>query len=194
MEQLAQKNKLALEQIHARLDEVQKLANHIAQRQREKDEHQTTVEIARKDFDRIDRKLTTLKNDIANQQLLQENEKETIRTAFERVSPLLLWDGWQTEWDASPTAFIERLQKSAGYYRMAQEKQTELKSAIALVTQELDNISAAREIVCEAFPEWRDLPAEEKQETKNLAAAWNALVSDAGGLKQKHRVRPQEHR
>ncbi|WP_300901618.1 SbcC/MukB-like Walker B domain-containing protein [uncultured Bacteroides sp.] len=184
LEQLAQKNKLALEQIHARLDEVQKLANHIAQRQREKDEHQTTVEIARKDFDRIDRKLTTLKNDIANQQLLQENEKETIRTAFERVSPLLLWDGWQTEWDASPTAFIERLQKSAGYYRMAQEKQTELKSAIALVTQELDNISAAREIVCEAFPEWRDLPAEEKQETKNLAAAWNVLVSDAGGLKQ----------
>ena len=115
---------------------------------------------------------------------MKENEKEIIHTTLERVSPLILWDEWQTEWNSSPVTFIERLQKAAGNYKLAQDRQAELKTAIALIGKELDSISATREIICDTFPEWKSLPIEEKQEIKNLGMAWNTLNSQAGGLKQ----------
>lgn len=184
LERLIMENRLDFENINARLNEVQTLANHISRLQHQKDEYQKVVEIARKAFDAIDKNLTGLKNDITNKCSLKENEKEIIHTTLERVNPLILWDEWQTEWNSSPATFIERLQKSAGNYKLAQNRQTELKNAIALIGKELESISATRKIICDTFPEWKNLPIGEKQEIKNLGMAWNTLNSHAGGLNQ----------
>ncbi|WP_370793614.1 AAA family ATPase [Bacteroides stercorirosoris] len=184
LEKLIQENKQDIENINAKLNEVQILASHISRLQHQKDEYQKVAETARKAFDAIDKKLTGLKNDIANKHSLKENEKEIIHTTLERVSPLILWDEWQTEWNSSPVTFIERLQKAAGNYKLTQDRQAELKTAIALIGKELDSISATREIICDTFPEWKSLPIEEKQEIKNLGMAWNTLNSQVGGLKQ----------
>lgn len=184
LEKLIQENKQDIENINAKLNEAQTLASHISRLQHQKDEYQQVAETARKAFDAIDKKLTGLKNDITNKRSLKENEKEIIHTTLERVSPLILWDEWQTEWNSSPVTFIERLQKAAGNYKLAQDRQAELKTAIALIGKELDSISATREIICDTFPEWKSLPIEEKQEIKNLGMAWNTLNSQAGGLKQ----------
>lgn len=184
LEKLFQENKLNLENVNAKLNEVQTLSNHISRLQHLKDNHQKAVEAARNALDTADKNLTKLKNDITNKHSLAESEKDIVRTTLERVSPLILWEGWQTEWQTSPTAFIERLQKSAEHYKLAQNRQAELKAAIALIDKELSSISATQELICTAFPEWRDLPAKEKMEIKNLGMAWNTLNSEVGGLKQ----------
>lgn len=185
LEKLIQENKQDLEKVNAKLNEVQTLANNISRLQHRKDEYQKAVETARKAFDTADKCLTKLKNDIANKHSLRESEKNIIHTTLERVTPLILWKEWQTEWSDSPTAFIERLQKSAGHYKLAQERQAELKATLSLIDKELDSISATREIICDAFSEWKNLPIEEKMEIKNLGIAWNTLNSQVGGLKQK---------
>ena len=131
LEKLFQENKLNLENVNAKLNEVQTLSNHISRLQHLKDNHQKAVEAARNALDTADKNLTKLKNDITNKHSLAESEKEIVRTTLERVSPLILWEGWQTEWQTSPTAFIERLQKSAEHYKLAQNRQAELKTAIA---------------------------------------------------------------
>ena len=184
LEKLFQENKLNLENVNAKLNEVQTLSNHISRLQHLKDNHQKAVEAARNALDTADKNLTKLKNDITNKHSLAESEKEIVRTTLERVSPLILWEGWQTEWQTSPTAFIERLQKSAEHYKLAQNRQAELKTAIALIDKELSSISATQELICTAFPEWRDLTAKEKMEIKNLGMACNTLNSEVGGLKQ----------
>ena len=184
LEKLFQENKLNLENVNAKLNEVQTLSNHISRLQHLKDNHQKAVEAARNALDTADKNLTKLKNDITNKHSLAESEKEIVRTTLERVSPLILWEGWQTEWQTSPTAFIERLQKSAEHYKLAQNRQAELKAAIALIDKELSSISATQELICTAFPEWRHLTAKEKMEIKNLGMAWNTLNSEVGGLKQ----------
>ena len=184
LEKLFQENKLNLENVNAKLNEIQTLSNHISRLQHLKDNHQKAVEAARNALDTADKNLTKLKNDITNKHSLAESEKEIVRTTLERVSPLILWEGWQTEWQTSPTAFIERLQKSAEHYKLAQNRQAELKAAIALIDKELSSISATQELICTAFPEWRHLTAKEKMEIKNLGMAWNTLNSEVGGLKQ----------
>lgn len=184
LEKLILENKQDLENVNVKLNEVQTLANNISRLQHRKDEYQKAVETARKVFDTADKSLTKLKNDIANKHSLRESEKNIIHTTLERVTPLILWKEWQTEWSNSPTAFIERLQKSAGHYKLAQERQAELKATLSLIDKELDSISATRKIICDAFSEWKNLPIEEKMEIKNLGLAWNTLNSQVGGLKQ----------
>lgn len=184
LDSLILKNKQSLDEINAGLNEVQTLANAIARLQHQKDGLQKSVEAARQAFDLADRNLTKLKNEITNKHSLAENEKDIIRTTLERVSPLILWEDWQTEWNASPATFIGRLQKCAEHYKLAQAKQADLKSTIALTNQELDSISATREIICTAFPDWNQLLIDGKEEIGNLGVAWNTLNSQAGGLKQ----------
>ena len=152
LEKLFQENKLNLENVNAKLNEVQTLSNHISRLQHLKDNHQKAVEAARNALDTADKNLTKLKNDITNKHSLAESEKEIVRTTLERVSPLILWEGWQTEWQTSPTAFIERLQKSAEHYKLAQNRQAELKTAIALIDKELSSISATQRTDLYGFP------------------------------------------
>lgn len=38
-----------------------------------------------------------------------------------RVTPLILWEGWSTEWENSPLSFIDRLTQATRNYRLAQE-------------------------------------------------------------------------
>ena len=72
----------SLEDINARLNEVQILSNNIARLQYLKDEHQKVVEVARNAFDTADKNLTKLKNDITNKHSLTESEKDIIRTCL----------------------------------------------------------------------------------------------------------------
>lgn len=184
LEKLFQENKLNLENVNAKLNEIQTLSNHISRLQHLKDNHQKAVEAARNALDTADKNLTKLKNDITNKHSLAESEKENCSYyAGTRQSTDSL-GRWQTEWQTSPTAFIERLQKSAEHYKLAQNRQAELKAAIALIDKELSSISATQELICTAFPEWRHLTAKEKMEIKNLGMAWNTLNSEVGGLKQ----------
>ena len=184
LDKQTRENSLNLEEINARLNEVQALANNISRLQHQKDGLQKIVEASRKALDAADKNLVNLKNDITNRHSLAENERNIIRTTLERISPLILWPEWKEEWNNSPTGFIGRLQKCAEHYALAQSRQAELKAVIALAHKELDSISATREIVCDAFPDWKSLPIEGKQEIKNLEIAWNTLNSQVGGLKQ----------
>lgn len=165
LEKLFQENKLNLENVNAKLNEVQTLSNHISRLQHLKDNHQKAVEAARNALDTADKNLTKLKT-ISPISIHWQKVKKIVRTTLERVSPLILWEGWQTEWQTSPTAFIERLQKSAEHYKLAQNRQAELKAAIALIDKELSSISATQELICTAFPEWRDLTAKEKWKSR----------------------------
>lgn len=179
-----QENTRNLEEINAKLNEIQTLANSISLLQHQKDNCQKAVETSRKALDIADRNLVKLKNDITNRHSLATGEREIVRTTLARVSPLILREDWQEEWNTAPSGFIARLQKSAEHYALAQSRQAELKAAIALADKELDSIAATREIICNAFPDWDNLPIVDKQEIKNLGVAWNTLNAEAGGLKQ----------
>ena len=63
---------------------------------------------------------------------------------MDRVTPHILWEGWNTEWENSPLSFIDRLTQATRNYRLAQEKQRELKSAIALIHKELEGKTSTR--------------------------------------------------
>jgi len=184
LDKLLQENKQNLETINAKLNEAQMLVNQISRLQRQKDECLKALEITRQALNVADKNLTDLKNSITNKRSLIENEKDISRITLERAGSLILLENWQAEWNVSPSSFIERLRKSAENYKLAQEKQKELKNAIVLANKELDNISVTRETICNAFPYWDDCPIEEKQEIKNLGIAWNTLNSQTGGLKQ----------
>lgn len=58
-----------------------------------------------------------------------------------------------------PLSFIDRLTQATRNYRLAQEKQRELKSAIALIHKELEGININKESIDAAFPDWRNAPA-----------------------------------
>lgn len=61
LEKLFQENKLNLENVNAKLNEVQTLSNHISRLQHLKDNHQKAVEAARNALDTADKNLTKLK-------------------------------------------------------------------------------------------------------------------------------------
>ena len=143
------------------------------------------MDVARQAFNSADRVLNELKNSIVNYESLTANEKENIRATMNRVTPHILWEGWNTEWTNSPLSFIERLAQATRNYRLAQEKQRELKSAIALIHKELEGININRESIDAAFPDWRNAPATTQEtEIKDLGIAWNNLNTQASGLKQ----------
>lgn len=143
------------------------------------------VDAARQAFNSADRVLNELKNSIVNYESLTANEKENIRATMDRVTPHILWEGWNTEWENSPLSFIDRLTQATRNYRLAQEKQRELKSAIALIHKELEGININKESIDAAFPDWRNAPAAtQEMEIKDLGIAWNNLNTQASGLKQ----------
>ena len=143
------------------------------------------MDAARQAFNSADRVLNELKNNIVNYESLTANEKENIRATMDRVTPHILWEGWNTEWENSPLSFIDRLTQATRNYRLAQEKQRELKSAIALIHKELEGININKESIDAAFPDWRNAPAAtQEMEIKNLGIAWNNLNTQASGLKQ----------
>lgn len=173
-----------LEQINRKLNEVQSIVNTISALQHRKDELQQEAENARNALSAAEKSLTGLKNSITNKQALVSNETSTAQSILERVSPSILWDGWQREWSTSPASLIERLKQAATLYKQAQSRQAVLETAITLGSKELDNLSAARENICSAFPEWNLIPTGEVQETRNPETAWNSLNVRATGLKQ----------
>lgn len=181
---LIQNNLQDLEQINRKLNEVQGIINAISALQHRKDELQQATENARNALSAADKSLTGLKSNIAGKQALISNEKDTVQSILERVSPSILWTGWQQEWNTSPASLIERLKQAATLCKEAQNRQATLKNAITLGTQELENLSAAKESICTAFPEWNLIPTGEVQETGNPGAAWNSLNVRATGLKQ----------
>ena len=104
---------------------------------------------------------------------------------MDRVTPHILWEGWNTEWENSPLSFIDRLTQATRNYQLAQEKQRELKSTIALIHKELEGININKESIDAAFPDWRNAPAATQEtEIKDLGIAWNNLNTQASGLKQ----------
>ena len=58
LEKLFQENKLNLENVNAKLNEIQTLSNHISRLQHLKDNHQKAVEAARNALDTADKNLT----------------------------------------------------------------------------------------------------------------------------------------
>lgn len=58
-----------------------------------------------------------------------------------------------------PLSFIDRLTQATRNYQLAQEKQRELKSTIALIHKELEGININKESIDAAFPDWRNAPA-----------------------------------
>ena len=110
------------------------------------------MDAARQAFNSADRVLNELKNNIVNYESLTANEKENIRATMDRVTPHILWEGWNTEWENSPLSFIDRPTQATRNYRLAQEKQRELKSAIALIHKELEGININKESIDAAFP------------------------------------------
>jgi DNA repair protein SbcC/Rad50 len=185
LKKLLEENKLEADKLNEKLTEVQKLSAQIITLQRQKDECQKHVDAARQAFNSADRVLNELKNNIVNYESLTANEKENIRATMDRVTPHILWEGWNTEWENSPLSFIDRLTQATRNYRLAQEKQRELKSAIALIHKELEGININKESIDAAFPDWRNAPAAtQEMEIKDLGIAWNNLNTQASGLKQ----------
>ena len=185
LKKLLEENKLEADKLNEKLTEVQKLSAQIITLQRQKDECQKHVDAARQAFNSADKVLNELKNSIVNYESLTANEKENIRATMDRVTPLILWEGWNTEWENSPLSFIDRLTQATRNYRLAQEKQRELKSAIALIHKELEGININKESIDAAFPDWRNAPAAtQEMEIKDLGIAWNNLNTQASGLKQ----------
>lgn len=184
LDTLIQNNSRSLEALNTKLNEAQALADVISGLQRQKDGLQMSVETARNELNAADKNLSELKNNIANKHSLIKNEKDTIHAAIQHITPLILWQEWQTEWNARPTFFIERLKQAAARYRQAQSKQAELKTAIALNNKEQESISTAKENICSAFPDWKDTAVEETGQAGNLEIAWNSLSVQAVRLKQ----------
>jgi len=135
LKKLLEENKLEADKLNEKLTEVQKLSAQIIALQRQKDECQKSVDAARQAFNSADKVLNELKNSIVNYESLAANEKENIRATMNRVTPLILWEGWSTEWENSPLSFIDRLTQATRNYRLAQEKQRELKSPLPLSTK-----------------------------------------------------------
>lgn len=181
---LVQSNQQHLDDNNRKLNEVQRLANTISRLQHQKDELQKSVEAAQREFNAADKALSELRNSITNKFSLIKNEKDTARATLERVSPLILWQNWQTEWDTHPTSFVERLKQAAANYKLAQNKQAELTTAITFSNKELDSISATKETICSAFPDWKETVIGEAKEVRNLEIAWNSLSAQTIRLKQ----------
>ncbi len=184
LEKQLEENKLDLEKLNEKLAEAQKLSAQITTLQRQKNECQESVDTARQAFNTADKSLNELKSNISHYESLIANEKENVRTIMSRVTPHILWKEWKVEWESSPLSFIDRLAQAARHYQLAQEKQRELNSAIALIHKELEGINTNCESVCTAFPDWHNTPAQEEKEIKNLGIAWNNLNTQASGLRQ----------
>lgn len=184
LEKLIGENKQHLESLNAKLDEAQKLSNHIVGLQRQKDECQKQVDTARQALNAADKGLSELKSSISNLESLTKNECESIDAIMSRIAPQILWKEWQTEWTSAPSSFIDRLAQAASHYKLAQEKLKELESTIALIDKELEGISANCENISKAFPDWCSTPVREEKEVKNLGIAWNNLNAQASGLRQ----------
>ena len=107
LKKLLEENKLEADKLNEKLTEVQKLSAQIIALQRQKDECQKSVDAARQAFNSADKVLNELKNSIVNYESLAANEKENIRATMNRVTPLILWEGWSTEWENSPLSFID---------------------------------------------------------------------------------------
>lgn len=184
LDTLIQSNRQDLDIIIRKLNEAQALADVIAGLQRQKDLLQNETETARRELDAADKALTELKHSITNKLSLIKSERDTAQATLERVSPLILWQDWQAEWTARPTSFIERLKQAAAYYTLAQSKQAKLTTAISFSIQEQDSISAARDAICSAFPQWKEADAEDARQVDNIEREWNALTGQVIALKQ----------
>lgn len=177
-------NRHNLDKVNLRLTQCRGLAEKISALQHEKNKLQESVEITQNELNATDKVLNELKSSIANKHSLTKNEKEVTQTTMKRVSPLILWQDWLPEWDASPTAFIERLKQATDNYRLAQSAQVELKTAIAFTGKELDSILTSINAICSIFPDWKNIPYKEAVEINNLGIAWNSLNAQVLGLKQ----------
>lgn len=184
LDTLMQTNRQDLDLIVRKQNEAQALADEIARLQRQKDLLQHATEAARKELDAADKALTELKHSIANKLSLIKSERDNAQATLERVSPLILWQDWETEWNARPTSFIDRLKQAAAHYKLAQSKQTELTTAISFSSKEQDSISVARDAVCSAFPHWKEAEADVPRQVDNIEREWNALTGQAIALKQ----------
>lgn len=184
LEKLIENCKLQLVKLNTKLNEAQTLNSNIVARQQLKNECQKGVESTRQALNSAEKNLTELKSQIVNKQSLAEHEKESIQAIMKRVTSLILWEDWQTEWNHSSSAFIDRLIQAANHYKRTQEFQKELQSSILLISKELKDISATQENIRTAFPDWCSSQAEGEEEIKDLGIVWSNLNTKASGLKQ----------
>lgn len=181
---LSRQNRQQLDELTQELNQVQSLINVISALQRQKDALQKSVDIAQRNLHAADKRLTEQKNNIANKRSLMEREENMVRATLTRVTPLILWKEWQTEWNDSPTAFIDRLQKAATDYHRMQDKQKELTTAINRHNEEQESITRTKATICSAFPGWRPSAPEESLEIQRLGSNWNELNIQVARLKQ----------
>lgn len=106
LKKLLEENKLEAEKLNEKLTEVQKLSTQVLTLQRQKDECQKQVDTARQAFNSADRVLNELKSSIVHYESLTANEKENIRATMSRVTPHILWEGWNAEWENSPSPLL----------------------------------------------------------------------------------------
>lgn len=185
---LMQHNQESLAAINTKLNEAQTVAEKISGLQRQKDRLQASAEHAQNEFHATDKALAELQNNISEKYALIRNEKESLRTTLERITPLILWEEWKTEWHIRPTAFMEQLRQDTDRYREAQRRQTELTASIALSNKELESISASKKAIKTAFPNWKETDNQTgnitESSSNNLEIAWNSLNVQAVGLRQ----------
>ncbi|WP_297644773.1 AAA family ATPase [uncultured Bacteroides sp.] len=184
LNRLLQDNSEQMSCLTQELSKVQSLIHTIAALQRQKDEIQHSVNRAQRNLHAADKELTELKNNIANKQALMEREQNFVHTTLARVTPLILWQGWNTEWNNAPTAFIDRLQKATANNLLAQNKREELTNVITRNHEELEGIARTKAAICSAFPGWKPADSEEGGEIRQLGNCWNELNIQITGLRQ----------
>lgn len=184
LEAQAENNLQALKEIQQKLKEVQDLTDALSTLQEQKDQMQQSMEVAQDKFNAAEKSVAELKSSISGKKSLISHEKETLQTTLERVSPSIFWVNWVEAWNLDPASFIERLKQAAHQYQQAQEKRTELTTAITLHHKELSNIASAKETICAAFPQWKAIIREEAEELPNPESAWNELNLRTSRLNQ----------
>ena len=128
LEKLFQENKLNLENVNAKLNEVQTLSNHISRLQHLKDNHQKVRGSCPNALDTADKNLTKLKT-ISPINIHWRKVKRDCSYYAGTHQPTDSLGRVANGVADSPTAFIERLQKSAEHYKPAQNRQAGIKKA-----------------------------------------------------------------
>lgn len=186
LQQLKDKNKVAVEEVNDSLNRVARVNKTLTGLQAEKDGLTGEWSALQTEKTKIEHTLLTLETEIKNLNGRRIQEEEELTSAIRQLDGLITYPDWQERWTSDREDFVVCLKKDTEAYNQACEEERVRVQEVEHMGLVLGNLVKHQALVMQAVPVWKDVePEGNGVKESELSDRWHELSTAVIQWKQK---------
>lgn len=186
LQQLKDKNKVAVEEVNDSLNRVARVNKTLTGLQAEKDGLTGEWSALQTEKTKIEHTLLTQETEIKNLNGRRIQEEEELTSAIRQLDGLITYPDWQERWTSDREEFVVCLKKDTEAYNQACEEERVRVQEVEHMGLVLGNLVKHQALVVQTVPVWKDVePEESGVKESELSDRWHELSTAVIQWKQK---------